>query len=397
MVKDGLLPVKIALLGLTKRVIFYWINTNLAQQTKSLIHEIGVKFQLDGQISSSEVHGNGNVNDTFLLFCENGEALNRYTLQRINHEVFKDPEGLMENFSRVTKHLQSKIDLEKSSRQCLCVIPSKDGRSFYKDSNGNYWRVTKFVDGGRSYEVPENIQQAYEAAKAFGEFQSKLADLPGDPLIDTIPDFHNTRMRFDNFRLAVEKDQLNRVSEVTDLIEFALGHENLSDRIKCDDFPMRVVHNDTKLNNVLLHKTSGEGMCVVDLDTVMSGCALHDFGDLVRTAACSAFEDEVDLEKVKFQPKVFGAIVEGYLETAGNMLEQSEIDHLAMAPQVITYELGLRFLADYLDGDLYFKVKRPGHNIDRTRAQFKLLSSMEDHVGEMEAIVRQCSLPKALA
>ena len=369
----------------------------LAKHTNSLVFEIGDHFQLDGSIGSAEVHGNGNVNDTFLLFCKKGDILNRYTLQRINHEVFKNPEGLMENFSRVTKHLQTKIDLEKSSRQCLCVIPSKDGRSFYKDSNGNYWRVTKFVDGGRSYEVPENIQQAYEAAKAFGEFQSKLADLPGGPLIDTIPDFHNTRMRFENFRLAVEKDQLNRVSEVTDLIEFALGHENLSDRIKCDDFPMRVVHNDTKLNNVLLHKTSGEGMCVVDLDTVMSGCALHDFGDLVRTAACSAFEDEVDLEKVKFQPKVFGAIVEGYLETAGNMLEQSEIDHLAMAPQVITYELGLRFLADYLDGDLYFKVKRPGHNIDRTRAQFKLLSSMEDHVGEMEAIVRQCSLPKALA
>ena len=356
-----------------------------------------MKFQLDGQISSSEVHGNGNVNDTFLLFCENGEALKRYTLQRINHEVFKDPEGLMENFSRVTKHLQSKIDLEKSSRQCLCVIPSKDGRSFYKDSNGNYWRVTKFVDGGRSFEVPENTKQAYEAAKAFGEFQSKLTDLPGEPLIDTIPDFHNTRMRFASFRSSVDKDQANRVNEVTDLVDFAFSREELSDRIKGENFPVRVVHNDTKLNNVLLHKTSGEGMCVVDLDTVMPGCALHDFGDLVRTAACSALEDEVDLDKVRFQPEVFGAIVEGYLESAGDMLEPSEIDYLAIAPQVITYELGLRFLADYLDGDLYFKVKRPGHNLDRTRAQFKLLSSLEEHFGEMNKIVRQFSSSKAFA
>lgn len=369
----------------------------MAEQSKSLINKIGGQFQLDGHISSSDVHGNGNVNDTFLLFCENEDALNRYTLQRINHEVFKNPEGLMDNFSRVTRHLHAKMAEEKSGRQCLRVIPARDGRSFHKDENGNYWRVTKFVDGGRSFEVPENTKQAYEAAKAFGDFQSKLADLPGEPLIDTIPDFHNTRMRFENFRASVEKDKANRATEVTDLIEFAFGREELSDKIKGENFPVRVVHNDTKLNNVLLHKTSGEGMCVVDLDTVMPGCALHDFGDLVRTAACSALEDEVDLEKVRFQPEVFGAIVEGYLEAAGDMLEQSEIEHLALAPQVITYELGLRFLADYLDGDLYFKVKRPGHNLDRSRAQFKLLSSMEEHFGEMVDIVRECSSPKAFA
>lgn len=369
----------------------------MANQTKSLIYEIGSQFQLEGHITSAEVHGNGNVNDTFLLFCENGDALNRYTLQRINHEVFKEPEGLMDNFTRVTNHLQGKMAEDKSGKQCLCVIPSREGRSFHRESNGNYWRVTKFVDGGRSFEVPENTKQAYEAAKAFGEFQSKLTDLPGDPLIDTIPDFHNTRMRFESFRSSVDKDQANRVNEVTDLVDFAFSREELSDRIKGENFPVRVVHNDTKLNNVLLHKSSGEGMCVVDLDTVMPGCALHDFGDLVRTAACSALEDEVDLDKVRFQPEVFGAIVEGYLESAGDMLEPSEIDHLAIAPQVITYELGLRFLADYLDGDLYFKVKRPEHNLDRTRAQFKLLSSLEEHFGEMNKIVRQFSSSKAFA
>ncbi len=376
---------------LLTQIVFFKMMTPLSKFTKEDLFHVGSQFVLEGAIRSYEIYGNGNVNDTFLLFCHNDGELNRYTLQRINHKVFKNPEGLMENFSRVTMHLKGKIDSENSNKQCLCVILSKDGRSYYKDSDGNYWRVTKFVDGGRSYEVPENTHQAYEAAKAFGEFQSKLTDLQGGPLIDTIPDFHNTRKRFKSFSSAFEQDSLNRVSECTDLINYALGHENLSDRIKVEDFPLRVVHNDTKLNNVLLHKNSGEGMCVVDLDTVMSGCALHDFGDLVRTAACSAFEDEIDLEKVNFRPEIFRAIVRGYLESAGNMLDQCEIDHLALAPQVITYELGLRFLTDYLEGDVYFKIKYPNHNLDRTRTQFKLLASLEEHFCEMEQIVRECS------
>jgi Ser/Thr protein kinase RdoA (MazF antagonist) len=363
------------------------MRSDLAHQTKSLIYEIGAQFQLEGCISSSEVHGNGNVNDTFLLFCENGDSLNRYTLQRINHEVFKNPEGLMDNFSRVTRHLHSKMAEEKSDKQCLCVIPANDGRSFHKDSDGNYWRVTKFVDGGRSHEVPENREQAYEAAKAFGDFQAKLVDLPGEPLLDTIPDFHNTRMRFEHFRSTLRKDELGRASGAEEWIAFAMERESLSDRIRCDDFPRRVVHNDTKLNNVLLHKSTGKGMCVVDLDTVMPGCALHDFGDLVRTAASSAVEDEVDLTKVSFLPKTYESIVTGYLEAAGEMLEPKEIERLPLAPLVITYELGLRFLTDYLSGDVYFKIKHPEHNLDRVRSQFKLLSSMEEHYDEMEQIV----------
>jgi len=354
---------------------------------QSFISEVEDKFNLEGKISSFEAHGNGNVNDTFLLFCEDGERMNRYTLQRINHMVFKNPEGLMENFSRVTNHLKSKISNVGPEQQCLSLIYSKNGFSFHKDSEGNYWRVTKFVDGGRSFEVPENSNQAYEAAKAFGNFQLKLSDLPGDPLIETIPDFHNTRMRFQNFLCAVEKDNVNRVGEVEDLIKFASEREKLSDIIKAENFPLRVVHNDTKLNNVLLHKTTGRGMCVVDLDTVMPGCVLHDFGDLVRTAASSALEDEVNLEKVNFLPEIFSAIVQGYMESAGQMLEQVELDHMALAPQVITYELGLRFLTDYLEGDQYFKVKRPGHNLDRTRAQFKLLVSMEEQFNDMKRIV----------
>ena len=363
----------------------------MANNTKSFIRKVGDQFNLEGYIESSEVHGNGNVNDTFLLFCEDGDTLNRYTLQRINHDIFMNPEGLMENFSRVTRHLRSKIEKEGSGIQCLTLVPAKDGRFFHKDSNGNYWRVTKFVDGGRSFEVPEDIHQAYEAAKAFGDFQAKLADLPGDPLIETIPDFHNTRMRFEHFRSACEQDEMDRAKEVSDLIQFAMDREKLADLIKIENFPSRVVHNDTKLNNVLLHKTTGEGMCVVDLDTVMTGCVLHDFGDLVRTAACSALEDEPELDKIFFLPKTFEAIVEGYLKTAGNILESSEIEHLAVAPQIITYELGLRFLTDYLEGDVYFKVKRDGHNLDRVRAQFRLLASMEDYFEQSKQIVEICS------
>ena len=365
----------------------------MAIHTKSFISEVGHQFNLEGYIGSSEVHGNGNVNDTFLLFCEDGDSLNRYTLQRINHNVFKNPEGLMENFSRVTRHLQAKIEKDGSDKKCLNLVPAKDGRFFHKDSNGNYWRVTKFVDGGRSFDVPEDIHQAYEAAKAFGDFQAKLADLPGDPLIETIPDFHNTRKRFEHFRSVCNQDKLERVAEVQDLVDFAVVREHLADLIKVENFPSRVVHNDTKLNNVLLHKTTGEGMCVVDLDTVMTGCVLHDFGDLVRTAACSALEDEPEVDKVFFLPKIFGAIVEGYLKATSNILESSEIEHLAVAPQVITYELGLRFLTDYLEGDVYFKVKRPGHNLDRVRAQFKLLASMEEHFEQAKQIVDLYSRP----
>lgn len=359
-------------------------------------HLLGVakNFLMDGVLQSVETHGNGNVNDTFLLYYHSEDCVNRYTLQRINHEVFKNPEGLMENFSRVTRHLQAKFANDQTNSQSLSLISAKDGKSFHKDSGGNYWRVTKFIDGGRSFEVPEDLNQAYHAAKSFGEFQFQLLDLPGEPLIETIADFHNTKLRFDHFCSVVKENQMQRVDQVSDLIDFALSRENLAKIISGDDFPTRTVHNDTKLNNVLLHKTSGEGMCVVDLDTVMPGCVLHDFGDLVRTAASSGLEDEQDLDKVYFLPSTFEAITKGYLDTAGDMLNANELEHLAVAPLVITYELGLRFLEDFLKGDQYFKIKHPEHNIDRVRAQFKLLTSMEENLQEMKKIVQLVSSPQ---
>ena len=351
--------------------------------------EVGPLFCLEGLPVSSVPHGNGNINDTFILSCEKEGRLNRYTVQRINHEVFKNPEGLMENFSRVTEHLDGKFSGKKSSRRSLRLVLAQDGRSFARDSGGNYWRAMEYVDGGLSLEIPETPRHASEAARAFGEFQAQLADLPGPPLLETIPDFHNTRKRFDNFRKIAGEDSLGRINGVRDLVSFAMARESLADAIETSRFPIRIVHNDTKLNNVLLDKNTGEGLCVIDLDTVMPGCALHDFGDLVRTTACSSAEDEPDLEKVRFLPNTFEAIVEGYLETAGDLLDPIEVEHLPVAPQVITYELGLRFLADYLEGDVYFKVNHQNHNIQRTRAQFHLLASMEDHGEEMRAIVEK--------
>ena len=351
--------------------------------------EVGQLFSLEGCPTSTVPHGNGNVNDTFLLSREKGGAVTRYTVQRINHEVFKDPEGLMENFARVTEHLGQKLSVETTPRRSLRLIRSQDGRPFVQDSCGNYWRMMEYIDGGESAEIPESPRQAYQAAKAFGEFQAQLADLPGPPLLQTIPDFHNTRKRFNDFRRVVTEDPVGRTNEVRDLITFAIARESLADAIKEENFPVRIVHNDTKLNNILLDKKTGEGICVVDLDTVMPGCTLHDFGDLVRTAACSAQEDEPDINRIQFLPEIFEALVESYLDATNCFLSPLEVDHLAIAPQVLTYELALRFLADYLEGDIYFKVKRPGHNLQRARAQLRLLASMEEHASEMESIVEK--------
>ncbi len=356
------------------------INGLKVPSTSELL-QLASLFQLDGTPESAETFGNGNVNDTFLVRTDSG---NRYTLQRINHDVFKDPVSLMDNFARVTTHFAQKHMDGQTTLRTLVLVPAQDGSSYLTGEHGNYWRVTEYVPGGLSLEVPESREHAYEAARAFGDFQYQLSDLPGDPLIETIPDFHNTESRYQVFNKAVKQDVHGRAEEVKDLIAFARENEHLAGMIRYADFPTRTVHNDTKLNNVLLHKETGKGMCVVDLDTVMPGCALHDFADLVRTAACSSEEDEPDISKIHFLPDRFSALVDGYLAGVHDMLDSKEIERMVISPQVITYELSLRFLTDFLEGDTYFKVKRPGHNLDRARAQFRLLRSMQEHESTME-------------
>jgi Ser/Thr protein kinase RdoA (MazF antagonist) len=351
------------------------------------ILELASRFQVEGTVHTVEPFGNGNVNDTFLLVTDCGH---RYTLQRINHDVFKDPVSLMDNFARVTQHLAQKYANGQTVLQTLVLVPALDGASYITGGEGNYWRVTEYVPDGLSLEVPQSREHAYEAARAFGDFQYQLRDLPGDPLIETIPDFHNTDSRYQAFLRAVDADPCLRASDAADLISFAKENEHLATLIRYADFPTRTVHNDTKLNNVLLHETTGAGICVVDLDTVMPGCVLHDFGDLVRTAACSSEEDEPDISKIHFLPDRFSALVEGYLCGVHDLLEPVEVEHLVEAPQVITYELALRFLTDFLLGDTYFKVKRPGHNLERARAQFQLLRSMQEHASQMQSTVSSC-------
>ena len=356
---------------------------------KKSLDEIASSFLINGVVLSCERHGNGNVNDTYLITCSANGEQDRYTLQRINHHVFPDPEGLMQNFEKVTSHLLKKSIEQNHGKEVLCLIPTKKGLTFHLDGQGNFWRMTKFIPGGRSFEVPENDRHAYEAAKSFGSFQADLADLDASSLVETIPDFHNTKKRLERLKEIREEDPVNRLREVSELADFAIQNQKLASTINSSDFPTRIVHNDTKLNNVLLHKSTGEGMCVVDLDTVMPGCALHDFGDLVRTAASSALEDEVDVSKMKFLPNRFAAILDGYLDGSGEMLLREELNALPMAPIVITYELGVRFLTDFLEGDVYFKITRENHNKHRARAQFALVQSMLDSFDDMKGILEQ--------
>ncbi|MDA8991539.1 aminoglycoside phosphotransferase family protein [Opitutales bacterium] len=355
---------------------------------KSLVENISY-FSVDGKCINLVSNGNGNVNDTFVATLENRGSLGKYTLQRINHLVFTNPPQLMENFSRVSRHLQA-----KPGRRCLRVIPAKDGQFFHLDEDGNYWRLMEYIEQVKCLEVPQNRKQAYEAAFTFGQFQADLLDLPGARLIETIPDFHNTKKRFETFSESLRENSHNRAKEAIEWIDFVRKREPLCEILKVEELPVRVVHNDTKLNNVLLDADSDKGVCAIDLDTVMPGCVLHDFGDLVRTAACPVSEDEMDLTKVTFLTDTYKAILDGYYQSTHQFLEDNEIAGLAKAPLVITFELGVRFLTDYLTGDTYFKVNYPEHNLNRAKVQFQLLRSMEEHQRLMEETVASVCQPR---
>lgn len=356
------------------------------------IQKIIENFSISGTLLSYEVKGTGNVNDTFRVDVISDNYSTPYTLQRINNNVFKDPESLMTNYSRVTRHLQS-----KGSSACLTLIASKKGESFFRDEEGNFWRMMPYIEGVQCYNLPEKSSHAYEAGKAFGQFQLDLCDLPGEPLFETIPNFHNTSNRFKEYLDAREADSSRRFQEVLELDHFISCRKNLCTEIEAEQLPRRIVHNDTKLNNVLLDENTGEGVSVIDLDTVMPGCVLHDFGDLVRATCCSVDENEQDISKVSFLLPFFESITKGYLDATYTMLEQDEVSGLACAPLVITYELGLRFLSDFLSGDKYFKTNHSHQNLERAKVQFKLLESMEKHRESMKEVVLrewQLRMPK---
>ena len=355
---------------------------------------IAHEFTLGGDILAATPYGSGHINDTYKVDVQSERGPSHYVLQRINHKVFLRPDELMANVERVCAHAYTKLKqaaTPDAERRTLRLIPTRHSKAWHIDPAGNRWRCYHFIEGATGHDVVYSPEQAYAAAKSFGAFQSLLADLPGERLHETIPDFHHTPSRFARFQQALAQDAHGRAAAAVPEIAFALARAHevsvVVDALRDGTLPERVTHNDTKLNNVLLDDITQEGVCVIDLDTVMPGSVLYDFGDLVRTSTSPAAEDEIDLTKVQMQLPMFAALVKGYLESAGGFLTPKEKELLPFAGKLITFEIGLRFLTDWLEGDTYFKIKRPTHNLDRARTQFKLVESIEAQLPAMQALV----------
>jgi phosphotransferase family enzyme len=353
------------------------------------VSAIAGQFQIDGEFAGATNHGSGHINDSYCVTFHQAGMPVRYILQRINHSIFKNPIALMENIQRVTSHLAAKVSGEPDrSRLVLTLIPARDERAWHVDADGSYWRTYRFIENAHTYDAVESTDQAFQAAKAFGRFQKLLVDLPAPRLHDTIKDFHHTPQRFMALEQAIASDVAGRAILAKPEIEFAFAHRPITSVLLDANLPERITHNDTKFNNVMLDDVTGEGICVIDLDTVMPGLALYDFGDMVRTATSPAKEDERDLSKVTMQFPMFEALVRGYLASAGNFSTKAEKQHLVFSGKLMTFEQGIRFLTDYLRGDAYYKVSRDEHNLDRCRTQFKLLESIEQEEERMDRLVQ---------
>ncbi|MFC5049923.1 phosphotransferase enzyme family protein [Rubritalea spongiae] len=366
-------------------------RTSLMPPVEETVRSIGQEFIIDGEfIGGSEIEA-GHINVTYVArYLQMDGSERRYILQCINGYVFKDPVAVVRNVERVTQHIAAK--LEGSGEQYLKMYPARRGGHFYEDAKGRVWRCYNFIEGCRSYDVVESTEQAYEAASAFGRFQDLVSDLDVASLVETIPSFHHTPMRFARLMDRAADDPIERLAGVVEEVQFLkdrkeLGAELVS-MMKGGLLPVRVTHNDTKLNNVMMDERSGQAVCVIDLDTVMPGLAAYDFGDLVRTATSAAAEDEQDLSKVEMRMPMFEALARGYIKACPS-LTAAEIHSLVTGCKVITLEVAIRFLTDYLEGDLYFKTEREGQNLDRVRVQITLLKQMEEREAEMEEIVRR--------
>lgn len=368
----------------------------MAELTRERLNEIISHFQYEGTLLSVCSYGNGHINDTFLLEFEiDGKEKEKRILQRINDHVFPKPEEVMENIVNVTSYLY-KIICENGGnpmRETLNVIPAKDGKPYYKENEHDYWRSYYFIKDASSYDMVEKPEDFYESAVSFGKFQSLLADFPAETLHETIVKFHDTRARFATFKKAAEEDVMGRAAEVQEEIKFVLEREAVanyfSELLEKGELPLRVTHNDTKLNNIMIDNKTRKGICVIDLDTVMPGLAMNDFGDSIRFGASTAAEDEKDLEKVSCDMELFEIYTKGFVEGCDGKLTKLEMELLPMGAKVMTYECGMRFLTDYLQGDVYFKIHRPEHNLDRCRTQFKLVADMEKKWETMNAIVKK--------
>ncbi|MCD4825521.1 MAG: aminoglycoside phosphotransferase family protein [Phycisphaerae bacterium] len=355
--------------------------------------DVVANFQIDGTLIEAMPYGSGHINDTYASRIQTSDGPVRFIHQRINHLIFTEPEKLMENIQRVTVHLGKKITEAGGNpdRETLTLIDAVDGNCFYRDSEGNYWRTYKFIEGAKTYDVVEKEEHVYNAAFAFGEFQKMLSDLPAPRLHETIPQFGDSPWRLRQFQDALAKDVANRAAGCKAEIDFVLARQDivpvLMDLLEQKKVPERITHYDTKFNNVMIDDETGKGICVIDLDTVMPGIVNYDFGDSCRFGIATATEDETDLSKVGVNLDRFDRLSGGYLASAREFLTDTEIDHLAFSAKLITFTIGLRFITDHLAGDVYFKTHRENHNLDRCRTQFKMVSEMEKMAEQMDAII----------
>ena len=358
--------------------------------------ELIQKFAVEGNAASFCEYGNGHINRTYLAEIEQGGKREKFMFQKINTDIFRNVDQLMENIMGVTSFLGRKIAEQGGdpNRETLQVIPTREGASYYRDEEGCY-RMYRFITGAVSLDAVRKPGDFYESAAAFGNFQALLADYPAETLHETIPDFHNTAKRYAAFRQAVEEDVCGRVKLVGPEIEFLRKRERelsvLADLLEAGELPLRVTHNDTKLNNIMIDAESGKGICVIDLDTVMPGLSVYDFGDSIRFGANTAAEDETDLGKVSLDLELYGLYVKGYLEGCRGKLTEKEVALLPMGAKMMTMECGMRFLTDYLSGDTYFRIHRENHNLDRCRTQFALAEDMERKWARMEELTAAVS------
>ena len=360
--------------------------------TEPILCAAASAFDFGGPMVCDPHHyGEGHINDTFVVW--RADHTKRFILQRINTDTFTDPAGLMENICGVTRHLRTKIQAEGGDprRECLNVIPTLSGAAYYIDSECNAWRAYDFVENTVCLQQVGCEADFRTVAETLGKFQNQLEDYPASTLHETIARFHDTPNRYANFEKALAADALGRAKTIAPEIAFIHAREKdchvLLDQLAAGEIPLRVTHNDTKINNVLLDEATGKGICVIDLDTVMPGLSAYDFGDSIRTGANDCAEDEPDQSKVHFDLHLYEVFAKGYLSTAGSTMHTAEKKSLAWGARLMTLECGTRFLTDYLEGDHYFHIARPDHNLDRARTQFTLVRQMEDVFDQMTAIV----------
>ncbi len=350
-------------------------------------------FGIEGEILSVEPFGSGHINDTLCATVKNNGDTKQYVLQKMNTDIFKDPVGLMNNIVKVTEFLKKSIIAKGGdpARETLKFYPTVDGKMFYTDEEGMAWRLEDLVLGTKSYDLATTPEMFASTGVAFGQFMADLADFPADELVEVIPNFHHTGVRFATFESEVKANRAGRLETCRKEVEFALARKELAESIvkqlENNELPLRVTHNDTKINNILMDAETDEPICIIDLDTIMPGACAYDFGDSIRFGASSALEDEQDLDKVYMKLDLFEAFTAGYMKAVGKTLTPAEAKSLAVGAAVITYETGIRFLGDYLNGDTYFKIHREGQNLDRARTQLKLVADMEAKMDQMQAIV----------